>query len=367
MAILSFTRAGLTRLAFATCFLAALSACNEDDAAAEVAEARPVRVVTVETRVEGETVSLAGTVESQVQVDLGFRIGGRMAERLVSVGDAVTAGQLLARLDPTDEENGLRAASAGLAAAEAQLAEARSNYDRQRQLYDRGLLARAGYERAEAIFDTANAQVKSASAQYDISARRLNDTSLYADAPGLVTAIGSEPGEVVQSGRMIVQMARDGGRDAVFDVPAGLIEASPADPEITVALSQSPTVVAQGRIREVSPRADAATGTFRVRVGLIDPPAELRLGSVVTGRALFGETSAIEIPASALTSSDGSPAVWIVDQATMTVSLRTIEVDRFLPVSVVVASGLEPGDMVVTAGVQALRPGQEVRVPGANS
>ncbi len=112
-------------------------------------------------------------------------------------------------------------------------------------------------------------------AQYGIAKRRLNDTALYADAPGVVTAVGAEPGEVVAGGRMIVQIARDGGRDAVFDVPAALIETSPADPEITVALSQTPTVSAKGRIREVSPRADAVTGTFRVRVGLIDPPAEL--------------------------------------------------------------------------------------------
>ena len=156
-----------------------------------------MRVVTVEERVAGDTVSLAGTVESQVQVDLGFRIGGRLLERLVNVGDAVTAGQPLARLDPTDEENGLRAAEANLAAAEAQLSEARANYDRQRQLYDRGFLARAGLERAEAALTTATSMADAAAAQYGIAKRRLNDTALYADAPGVVTAIGAEPGEVV--------------------------------------------------------------------------------------------------------------------------------------------------------------------------
>ncbi len=355
-----------TRLALAIALAAILAGCVETDEVLPP-EARPVRVVTVEERVAGDTVSLAGTVESQVQVDLGFRIGGRLLERLVNVGEAVTAGQPLARLDPTDEENGLRAAEANLAAAEAQLFEARANYDRQRQLYDRGFLARAGLERAEAALTTATSMADAAAAQYGIANRRLNDTALYADAPGVVTAIGAEPGEVVAGGRMIVQVARDGGMDAVFDVPAALIETSPADPEITVALSQTPTVSAKGRIREVSPRADAVTGTFRVRVGLIDPPAELRLGSTVTGRAIFGETSAIEIPAAALTSADGAPAVWVVDPAATTVSLRPIEVERFLPASVIVASGLAPGDIVVTAGVQALRPGQLVRLPGAGS
>ena len=354
------------RLVLALSLAVFVAACEEPEEE-KVAEARPVRVVVVEERLAGDTVSLAGTVESQVQADLGFRIGGRMMERLVNVGEPVGAGDLLARLDPTDEENGLRAAEASLAAAEGMLSEARATYDRQRQLYDRGFAARAAYERAEAALTTANAQADAARAQFGIATRRLNDTALYADAPGVVTATGAETGEVVTGGRMIVQIARDGGMDAVFDVPAGVLESSPTDPEISVALSQTPTVNAQGRIREVAPRADTVTGTFRVRVGLINPPVEMRLGSTVTGSAIFGETSAIEIPATALTRADGTPAVWVVDQAAMTVSLRPIEVARFLPASVEVAAGLQPGDVVVTAGVQALRPGQLVRLPGAAS
>ena len=359
-------RRPVVRLAFMLGLVAFLASCKETEEAAP-AEARPVRVVTVEERTSGDEVSLAGTLESQVQVDLGFRIGGRVAERLVNVGEVVTAGQALAHLDPTDEQNGLTAAEASLAAAEGQLTEARANTDRQRQLYDRGFLARAGLDRAEAALTTATAAADASRAQFGIAKRRLNDTSLYADAPGVVTAIGAEPGEVVAGGRMVVQIARDGGMDAVFDVPAALLETSPADPDIAVALSQSPTVRAMGRIREVAPRADTVTGTFRVRVGLIDPPTEMRLGSVITGRATFGETSAIEIPATALTRADGVPAVWVVDPASMTVALRPIEVGRFLPASVIVAGGLAPGDVVVTAGVQALRPGQAVRLPGAGT
>ncbi len=343
-----------------------LSACIETEEAAP-AEARPVRVVTVEERVTGDVVSLAGTVESQAQVDLGFRIGGRIVERTVDVGDQVEPGQVLARLDPTDEENGLRAAEAALAAAEGQLSEVRTNFDRQRQLYDRGFVARAALDRAEAALTTAVSQADTARAQYAIAARRLNDTVLLADGPGVVTATGGESGEVVAAGRMVVQVARDGGLDAVFDVPAALLEASPSDPSITVSLSQSPNITAEGRVREVAPRADTVTGTFRVRVSLISPPPELRLGSTVTGRALFGQTTGIEIPASALTSAEGAPAVWVVDTAAMTVALRPVEVLRFLPVSVEIASGLAPGDVVVTAGVQALRPGQTVRLPGAGS
>jgi multidrug efflux pump subunit AcrA (membrane-fusion protein) len=117
-------------------------------------------------------------------------------------------------------------------------------------------------------------------------------------------------------------------------------------------------------VREVSPRADPATGTFRVRVGLIDPPAAMRLGSTVTGRTTFGGATGIEVPASALTGAQDAPAVWVVDPATNTVALRPIGVERFGPASVAVSDGLSVGDIVVTAGVQALRPGQEVRLLG---
>jgi len=286
----------------------------------------------------------------------------------VNVGDVVTAGQELARLDPADEENGLRAAEANLAAAEAQLVEAESNYVRQRQLYDRGFLARAGLERAEAARNTALSATDAARAQYGIAKRRLNDTVLLADAPGTVVAIGAEPGEVVNPGRMVVQIARDEGLDAVIDVPAGIIGDQPdLSAEITVALSQNPAVTARGRIREVAPRADAVTGTFRVRIGLIDPPAELRLGSAVTATTTLDPVGSIEVPASALTSLDGKAAVWVVDGASMSVALRPVTVDRFTPAAVVVLDGLAPGDVVVTAGVQALRPGQTVRLAGAAS
>lgn len=355
----------VTRMVLVLGVVATLGACKGEEEKPAEEQARPVRSVTVQPQTLGNTVSLAGIIESQVQVDLAFRIGGRMTERAVGVGDQVEAGQFLARLDATDEENGLRAAEASMTAAEGQLSEARTNFDRQRQLYDRGFASRAAFDRAETGLTTAESQADAARAQYLIAKRRLNDTALYADAPGRVTAVGAEPGEVVQPGRMVVQVARDGGLDAVFDVPANILETSPADPEVNVALSQSPTISTKGRIREVAPRADLVTGTFRVRVGLIDPPGELRLGSTVTGTADFGEGTVIEIPAAALTRSETGPAVWVIDPAAMTVSLRDIEVDRFLPASVLVESGLEPGDVVVTAGVQALRPGQAVRLAGA--
>jgi RND family efflux transporter MFP subunit len=350
----------------ALCLPLALAACQEEEG--ETApELRPVRTVVVEVSTAGETITLAGTVESQVEVDLGFRIGGRLLERLVGVGDTVEPGQVIARLDPADEENALRGAEAGLAAAAAQLSEARSTYQRQRQLFERDIVSRAGLERAEQTFTSAQSAFDAAAAQVNIAQRRLADTVLEADAPGVVTAVGAEAGEVVTAGRRIVQLARDEGKDAVFDVPAAIAAAAPPDPEVAVTLALDQGVTATGRVREVAPRADPATGTIRVRIGLIDPPAEMRLGSTVNGRVHFGGSGGIEIPASALTASDGAPAVWVVDEASRTVSLRPVEVTRFTPATVAVAGGLEVGERIVTAGVQALRPGQEVRLLGEGS
>jgi membrane fusion protein, multidrug efflux system len=340
----------------------ALAGCDGEEDAPAPAEIRPVRAIVAEVSAGGRNLALGGTVESQIEVALAFRIGGRIAERPVNVGDSLADGQLVARLDPTDEENGLRAAEANFAAAEGQLVEARINFERQRQLYERQIAARAALDRAEQGLTSAQAAADAAEAQLGIARRRLADTELRADAPGVVVAVGAEIGEVVQAGRMIVQKAQVSGLDAVFDVAAEVLEASPPDPPVTVRLTLTPGVTAEGRVREVSPRADPATGTFRVRVGLIDPPPTMRLGSAVTGLVSFGGTSGIVLPASALTAADGEPAVWIVDPDAMTVGLRPIEVASFEPGSVTVAGGLEPGMLVVTAGVQALRPGQEVRL-----
>jgi RND family efflux transporter MFP subunit len=325
-------------------------------------EVRPVRVVNVEKSASGETVSLTGTVQAKTEVNLAFRIDGRIIERPVNVGDQIKAGQLVAALDPQNEQSSLQSARANLAAARGQLTEARDNHARFRRLVDQSAVSRAEFDRTTQLLQTAQSQMDSAVAQVNLAENRLSYTQLFADAPGAITARGAEPGEVVQAGRMIVQVAREGGRDAVFDVPARVIEAAAADAVVTVALTTDPSVVATGRVREVSPQADPVTRTFQIRVGLTDPPEAMRLGSTVTGSIQLGDGPGIRIPASALTSANGSPAVWIVDPATNTVSLQSIEVLRYGIADVSVTEGLAPLDLVVTAGVQALRPGQKVRL-----
>jgi RND family efflux transporter MFP subunit len=327
-------------------------------------EIRPVRVISVEQRAAGDTVSLTGTVQAQTEVNLSFRVDGRMVERNVNVGDTVRPGQLIARLDPSNEQSALAGAQAQLNAARAQLVEQRNNYNRQKDLLAQRFISQAAFDQVAANLASADSAVKSAQSQVDLAQNRLSYTRLNADAGGAVTKVGAEPGEVVPAGRMVVQIARAGGRDAVFNVPAQIKDSAPKNPEITVALTTDPKVSAKGRVREVSPRADPVTGTFQVRIGLIDPPAGLRLGSTVVGRMRVDTASAIEVPGSALVRQGAQTAVWIVDPKTQTVSLRQIDVKSHDAGRVVVAGGLDSGDVVVTAGVQALHPGQKVRLLG---
>lgn len=345
-------------------------------------EIRPVRTITVAPRAAENSVALTGTVQAQNEINLSFRIDGRLVERTVEIGDNVRPGQLIARLDPQNEESSLQSVRAQLAGANAQLVEARSNYERMRDLVAEDAVSRAQYEQAEALLRSAEAQLQSLQGQVSLAQNRLSYTRLVSDVAGVVTARGPEPGEVVGAGRMVVQVAREGARDAVFDVPAQIKDLALPDPRIvvsagraataagtdlTVALAMDPAVSALGRVREVSPRADPVTGTFAVRVRLIDPPPAMRLGSTVTGRMKLGGAPAILVPATALVRAEGRTAVWVVDKASGTVSLRNIQLGHADAVQVQVASGLEPGDVVVTAGVQALRPGQKVRPVEASS
>jgi RND family efflux transporter MFP subunit len=164
---------------------------------------------------------------------------------------------------------------------------------------------------------------------------------------------------------MIVQLAREGGRDAVFDVPEQLIRTGPRDPRVEIVLNDDPNVRAVGRVREVAPQADAATRTYQVKVGIADSPEAMRLGATVTGSIQLSAPPGFEVPSSALTEADGRPAVWVVDPRSQTVSLRSVEILRHDPGLVVISEGLETGEVVVTAGAQTLRPGQKVRLLGA--
>src|SRR5712692_7655264 len=336
-----------------------LAACGKEQP--KKVEIRPVRVTSVQHALSGDTISLTGQIQAKDQINLAFRIGGRLQERNVTIGDPVTPGQIVARIEPQDFQNALRSAEADLASAQAVLANAKATEGRQSELLSKGFATRVQYDQAEQGLKTAQAQVESAQAKLQNARDNLAYTDLKSDVAGSVTAKGAEPGEVVAAGRMVLQVARQGGRDAVFNVPSQLIRQSPKDPQVTVSLSDDPAIVATGHVREVAPQADAATGTYVVKVALDNPPDAMRLGATIIGQVKIQSEAVIQLPGTALTQSEGKPAVWVVDADKKTVSLRPVTVGRYDTSSIIVVEGLSDGDLVVTAGVQALRPGQVVR------
>lgn len=342
-----------------------LSACDKKPPPA--AEIRPVRTVVATSRTEGEPVTLTGHVRARTEENLAFRIDGRMLVRRVNLGQELKPGDLVAELDPKPQQDGLRTAQALLAAAEASLREAVNNFQRQQTLVNQGWATRVEFDAAQKTLSTAKASVDAAAAQVHNATDQVGYTQLTADAAGVVTATGAEPGEVVRAGQTIVTVAQHNGLDAVFDVPDSLMRRLRPDVTVTVALTDDPKIRTTGQVRETSPQADPVTRSFRVKVGLNDPPESMRLGATVLGQAHMVEEGGIELPATALTSTDNKPAVWVVDPKTQEVSLHIVTVRQGGSSSIVVSDGLAEGERVVTAGVHALRPGQKVRLEGAAS
>lgn len=356
------TRGGLPPILFAFPFILLILAACQPETEAKAPPPRPVRTMIVEKSELGEQVSLTGHIQAENEATLAFRIGGRMIERFVGAGDRIEMDQLLANLDPQDELNGLRSAQANLSAAQGKLKEARNNFKRQETLLARGFTTRVLFDQAQQALQTAQSNVEDAKARVKIAKDRVSFTELKADAAGTIVARGAEAGEVVQPGQMIFRVAREGGWDAIFDVPAPVLRSAPPNPTIDLALTDDPSVTATGRVRQVDPQADPVTRTFRVRVTIIDPPPAMRLGATIVGRMRLEAASVLSIPAAALTEFEQKPAVWVVDPANLTVSLKNVGVLRFEPGTVVLSDGLETGDVIVTAGVQALHPGQQVRL-----
>lgn len=327
-------------------------------------DVRPVRTVIATVHSEGEPASLTGHIRARTEESLAFRVDGRVIARHVDVGQVVKPGDLVAELDPLPQQDALRAAVAENQAAQAALHEAANNLERQQKLVGEGWSTRVQFDAAEKTFLNAKAQVDATAAVLHNAQDQLGYTKLLADAAGAVIATGAEAGEVVRAGQMIVTVAHNDGADAVFDVPASLIRQVSRDAEISIALTDDPAVHTVGRVRETAPQADPVTRAYRVKVGLTEWPEAMRLGATVTGQTRMRAPGGIELPATALTSVDNRPAVWVFDPASHQVSLRPVELGRQDSASIIVTRGLKGGEIVVTAGVHALRPDQKVRLLG---
>lgn len=359
----TFRLPGARSAALASLLALAVAGCKPAEEA-KPAPIRPVRTTTVALQERPVIASFTGRIEAEDQPSISFRIGGRIAERPVAVGARVQTNDLLASLDPENELNALRTSEADASAAQSAFRQADGHFQRQSTLHARGVTSAADLDDARQARKAAQARVEAAQAQLRNAEHLVSFTTLRADAPGVVTAVGAEPGEVVAAGRMVVRLAREGGLDAVFDVPAELIRSYPQNLNVTIALALDPSIRVTGRVREVSPQADPVTRTFRVRVGLDKPPASFRLGATVTGTVANSGKAVISIPATALISGEQAPRVWVVDPASLTIAARPVEIDRADAARALVSAGLAPGDIVVTAGASLLKAGQKVRVTG---
>jgi membrane fusion protein, multidrug efflux system len=345
--------------------LSSLTACHKEEKAASQA-IRPVRTVTVALQEGGEAVSLTGEIQPRYQADLGFRVNGKILERPVDVGTQVKKGDLLARLDPQQYRQDFEVAKAEVAAAEAEVTRSQAQEYRQRELLKNGNTTRVQYDQALKTFKTAQAQLDSAQAKQIQASENLGYADLKADNDGVITAIGADAGQVVSAGQMVVRLAQPGEREGVFNIGEGAFKTRPKDPTVTVHLVSNPEIETAGKVRYVSPQADPATRTYTVRVSLPDAPPQMRLGANVVGTVTLDQGQTVSIPGSALFQKDGKPAVWLVEKD-KTVQLKPITVQRYQGDSVVVGDGLAQGDVVVTAGVQKLLPGQKVALMDAST
>lgn len=326
---------------------------------------RPVRTTKAQHKISGQSLSLTGQILAKNEIDLSFRMDGKLIKRLVSVGDTVTPGQIIACIDPQDAKDNLISARSNLTWAQATLTQATSNEARQKILLSKGVITNAKYEDAITQLQSAQAKVEGANASLNQAQNRLEYTDLRVDVAGIVTAIKAEAGEIVKAGQVVISVATNEGRDAVFNVPEQLFQDKSINRNplsVEVSLSHDPNIKTVGIVREIAPQADPVTRTFTVKIGLTNPPSALKLGSTVTGSVTLNKGSVIELPVMSLNKSSSGPAVWVVNKEDNTVSLKNIKVIAYNQDSVIVSEGLENGEIVVTAGVHSLYPGQQVKL-----
>ena len=343
--------------------LAALAAgCSKPEPEPEAI--RSVRVQTVAASTLQLRAEFSGEVRARVESRLGFRVAGKMVRRQAELGQRVKVGQVLAQLDPQDFRLANQAAQAQVAAAVTNRDLAAADFKRYKELRDQNFISGAELERRDSALKAAQAQFDQAQAQSSSQGNQAGYTRLVADVAGVVTGIEAEPGQVVSAGTPIVRIAQDGPRDVVFSVPEDRVAAAAVGSPVEIRLWATNTVRA-GTVREVAASADPVTRTFQVKVA-IDGPDAPPLGTTVTvlPKSLsHAGQPVIKLPTSALRQ-DGTAgsAVWVLEPSTMTVRSQPVVVTTADGNDAVIASGIAPGMLVVTAGVHVLAPGQKVRV-----
>jgi len=323
-----------------------------------------VRTQVIHINCQTQQYQYSGVVQSPVESKLAFQASGRIIKRNVEVGSHVRAGEVLMQIDPSDAQQTIESIVAQLESAQSQYKLAKDNLNRYQQLYQQGAVSKAEMDSIQNSYNSAEALLHQLNAQYTLCQNQLKYTSLCADRDGVITSVDAEVGQVIMStatAQPVITLAENRDLEVEIAVPENRIEAVSKAKQIKADFWALPNITLNGKIREVAPAADPVAKTFKVRITLVNPPPEIKLGmtSTVTIDGIDSEQTGILLPISAIYQTGKTPQVWVVNNGT--VKLRNITINNFDNDQVEIMSGLREGEMVVTAGVHKLIEGQKVR------
>lgn len=305
--------------------------------------------------------SFTGTVSARVQSDLGFRVPGKIVERLVDTGQTVRSGQALMKIDRTDLAHAITAQTGAVAAAKAREIQAVADEARYRNLIKTGAASVQAYDLAKAAADSARAMLSAAEAQAKVAKDEGDYSELQADADGVVVETLAEPGQVVTAGQTVIVLAHAGPREAKVDLPEGVRPALGS--EVSASLYRRADGRAAAKLRQLSDAADVQTRTFEARYVLEGDAAKAPLGSTVTIHLpLSSSEGSSEVPLGAIDDEGKGPGVWVLDAKTLTVSLHPVKIARLGGENVTLTGGVAIGDQVIAIGGHLLHDGEQVRL-----
>jgi membrane fusion protein, multidrug efflux system len=335
-------------LAILLAALAALAACGEKSPSPSASAPKLVKAIKAGFGDAATADRYSGEVRARYESTPGFRVGGKIVERMVDAGARVKAGQPLARLDPAD-------ARLAAGAAEANRVLAAADLERSRELRAKNFIS-------QAALDARETAARAAEAQAQLAQNQSAYTTLPADAAGVVVAVLAEPGQVVAAGQGVFRLARDGEREVAISIPESRLAGLKVGAGATVELwAGDAGKTYKGMLRELSPAADAATRTFAARVRIADADAATALGMTATVSFAHPGDERVVVPLAAILQQGNAAAVWIIAKDD-TVTQRPVEVERFSDGGAVLRAGLKPGELIVAAGAHKLTAGEKVRV-----
>ena len=337
-----------------------LAACHEAASSTDPRTQPPlVRIEAVESSIQSER-SFTGIVGARVQSDLGFRVPGKVLERLVDAGQPVKRGQPLMRIDPTDLRLAMRTREEAVAAARARAHQAAEDEVRHRNLLGPRAVSVSEYDKAKAAADSARAELKAARAQAEVARNEMSYAVLFADADGVVVETLVEPGQVVVAGQVVVRVAHAGRREAVIELPETL---RPAIGSTGRATLYGSGLTGSARLRQLSDAANRQTRTFEARYVLEGPLADAPLGSTVSIQISDGRSApALRVPIGAIVDRGMGPGVWLVERETPRVTWRAVHIAGLSAEAASVVGELEAGNRVVALGAHLLHEGEHVRL-----